>query len=393
MSYNFDWPEIPFTGAEVTAFVNAYKGLAESIYENWFDEVGYDSEYHTSYLENPFTNREVIKELLTYGLIYASFIIKQRSGGGGPGTNFDLSASPYRPQLSDAEKTYVIGNLGCVFTPEAMKSAWQRKTGGTAPPRLSDAVEDLLDDLFNNGPTDPETQPPQDCNLTAREAIYDGLVPLLPFTTFLRSKAALLKRYLTCDNSVFTEDDLPAGQANSIRDALQDFSDHAPDQYKTPLNLTTEQKAQYGAGPTNTVWRYDFYNPPGESRNLRTLFGVAVVIKNSSGQVIGVRDDFDFVYGKELNRTDGSVAGTPYQSSDVGNGLYYKDHWLDLDKQPVPVGTPGATPSNGPGNPQDIRDKNTNPIAGDEVGRWTVATAYENGRGTPVPISINFTNP
>lgn len=389
----FNWIEIPFTGAEVTTFVNAYKELAETIYENWFDEVEYDQEYHTSYLEDPFTNREVVKELLTYGLVYASFIIKQRSGGGGPGTNFDLFASPYRPQLSNAEKSYVMENLGCVFTPEAMKSAWQQKADGAAPPRLSEAVEDLLDDLFNNGPTDPETQPPADCNLTAREAIYDGLAQILPLGSFLRSKTALLTGYLTCRNSVFTEDDLPVGEVNSMRDALQDFTNKAPDQYKNLLNLTTEQKARYGAEPTDTVWSYDFYNIAGESRNLRTLFGVAVVIKNSSGQVTGVRDDFDFVYGKELNRTDGSVAGTPYQSSDVGPGLYYKDHWLDSTGNPVPVGTSGGRPSDGPVDPQYIRDQNANPIAGDEVGRWTVATAYENDRGTPVPISINFNNP
>jgi hypothetical protein len=43
---SFTWPEIPFTGAEVEAFVIAYKELAESIYANW------DGEALAAYQEN-----------------------------------------------------------------------------------------------------------------------------------------------------------------------------------------------------------------------------------------------------------------------------------------------------------------------------------------------------
>jgi hypothetical protein len=85
---SFTWPEIPFTGAEVEAFVIAYKELVESIYANWDGEslAAYQDYpgYAGSQLKEPFTNKETVKKLMESGLLYAAFIMKQRSGGSGP---------------------------------------------------------------------------------------------------------------------------------------------------------------------------------------------------------------------------------------------------------------------------------------------------------------------
>jgi len=399
---SFTWPEIPFTGAEVEAFVAAYKELAESIYNNWSNEVKVD-DYGNSYLEKPFTNKEVVKELLIHGLLYASFIIKQRSGSEGPGTNFDLSASPYRPSLTNAEKEYIIKNLGCVFTPDGMRSAWNTNTGGNAPPRLDDGFEGLLDDLFNNGPTKPEEQD-EGCQLTSNEqSSYNLTQQTLPVSLsgdpLLRTKGELLRAYLTCDNDVFTEDDLPPFQCGAIKNALQEFyNETSPGQVsergnilRSELNLTNEQKGQYGASPSDTGWQFNFYNSYGDNRDLRTLFGIVTVFVNSSGQVTRVVDDFDFVYGTEIDRSDGSVPGSSYNDSQIIPGLCYREHWVDSTGNCVPVGTPGASPEE-PRTPQEIRNENSNPFLPGEIGRWIVATAKENGRGKPIPINLNLGN-
>jgi len=400
---SFNWPDIPFTGAEVEAFVDAYKGLAESIYENW-DNEALSNGYGISYLENPFTNKNVVKELLINGLLYSSFIIKQRSGGGGPGTNFDLSSSPHRPPLSTEEKEFIIKKLGCVFDPEEMRDAWNENTGGNPPPRLDDAVEDLLDELFENGPTNPENQDNEGCDLTAKEqGSYNLTQQTIPVSLsgdpLIRTKGEVLRAYLSCDNDVFTENDLPPFQCGAIKGALQAFYNETSNEQvseqgnvlRRDLNLNDEQKAQYGASPTDTVHSFNFYNTWGENRDLRTLFGTAIVVVNSSGQVVRIVDDFDFVYGREIDRSDGSVAGSAYNNNQIIDGLCYREHWVDSDGNCVPVGTPGAVPEP-PRTPQNIRDENSNAFAAGQVGRWIVATAKENNRGKPVPINLNLSN-
>ena len=84
----FNWPDIPFNGSEVSTFVDAYKDLGDAIIDQWDEKVD-PRELHA-----PFTNKDTVKELIQAGLVYASFIIQQRAGVAGPGTDFDLGNSP-----------------------------------------------------------------------------------------------------------------------------------------------------------------------------------------------------------------------------------------------------------------------------------------------------------
>ena len=85
----FNWPDIPFSGTEVDAFVVEYKALAQAIIDDYDN---YD--VNLGRVKLPFKHREDVKIFLEYGLTYAAFTVKQRAGNSGPGGDFQLSNSP-----------------------------------------------------------------------------------------------------------------------------------------------------------------------------------------------------------------------------------------------------------------------------------------------------------
>ena len=93
----FNWPDIPFSGTEVDAFVTEYKALAQAIIDEYEIDNGkvIIMDKIERYIEEPYRDINFLKELLEGGLLYASFIIKQRSGGTGPGTDFVIGNSPF----------------------------------------------------------------------------------------------------------------------------------------------------------------------------------------------------------------------------------------------------------------------------------------------------------
>ncbi len=112
---SFNWPTTGFTGTEVEAFETAYKELAEEIliaHESSIDNIGVEQ----NHLKLPYRDVHNLKLFLEKGLLYASFIVKQRAGNSGPGTDFDLTSSPVKPP------GFAIEDVGCIFTNEAMKS-------------------------------------------------------------------------------------------------------------------------------------------------------------------------------------------------------------------------------------------------------------------------------
>jgi len=423
MSYNFDWPEIPFTGAEVEAFVDAYKGLAESIIDEWdndsyhiysFPVDGSDNNGETiSTLKAPFRKRETIKILLEYGLIYAAFIVKQRVGNSGPGTDFNLGNSPYTPPLTDDEKTNLIKSLGCIFTKEEMEDAYRKNNGGKPAPFP------IGPELFDNGnpsdDVDPDNQqlrdddPPENCpDKNARENFYLGLANIPVFSSCYRDiKAKLLDRYLSCNSNVFTKNDL-GSKSDSLKNGLQEFMDNYSEgqkqcnlrgqcvTHKTNItnSLTLAQKTRMGAGPTDIIWQTSFYGSAGQRLCLHTLFGTAIVITNSSGTVLRVIDDFDFVYGNVSDRPDISYTGQANPGKKPGQYFDPAGYQLDGDGNPVPVGHPTAVGATVYPPVTNLNDLPNNQNAWDptEIGRNIVGSNYinGNGKGQPVPININF---
>lgn len=109
----FNWPTTGFTGTEVEAFETAYKELAEEIINTFTNLTQkYDN---VSKLYPPYQSVDLMKVLLEEGLIYSSFIIKQRANNSGGGTNFDFSASPFASTLSETEFALFLKNAGCIL--------------------------------------------------------------------------------------------------------------------------------------------------------------------------------------------------------------------------------------------------------------------------------------
>ena len=421
----FNWPDIPFSGTEVDAFVAEYKALAQTIYDEWDDDGEmriYDfdpsaADLPIPLLKAPFRRRSTIKILLENGLLYAAFIVKQRAGNSGPGTDFDLGNSPLSPSMTVGERYELFSNLGCVFTPEAMECAHRKNNNGKNPPvDLGDPYNILGDggipdsdvnpDDPPNIPTNNPDDPPDDCpNKNLRENAFIGLMQTPgPLSSCFRDiKSQLLDRYLSCDGSVFNENDIPNKLPN-LRDAVQEFFDLTADgqrqftfrgSYEKRLNITSafssEGLARMGVGAGQKVHRVSFYTDPGRRLCLHTLFGTALVITTSSEQVLRILDDFDFAYGNQANRPDASHTGQPNPGQTPGPWHTY--HQRDRDNNAVPIGDPTAVGSTVYPPVTEISDvQGTQSWMPTEVGRNIIVDNFLNGdgKGQPVPININL---
>ena len=457
----FNWPTVPFSGTEVDAFVVEFKALAQSIYDDWDDDTSiYGDDGLILYdnlqdlgpiwkLKAPFRNKEDLKILLENSLIYAAFIVKQRAGNSGPGTDFDLGNSPYNPPTDAGERGLFIGDLGCIYTKEGMECAYQKNNPGrSGPPPLDgfpglpggggsggggggggnggggggggggngggnggggdgdggnkSSIQNDVDpdakDEFEDDENDPENCP--DLSLRERAAVTLGHVHRGSFTPV---KAALLEQYLSCDGSQFTADDL-GSYKDALKNNIQDIFDKTSDgQVQSYLNgsatirenitssFTAEQLARLGLNSGDQIHSVNFYTSWGKNRGLHTLFGKGLVITNSSGEVIGVRDDFDFLYGNEAVRPDASYIGQENPSKQ--DGLYFRQHQRDSSNNPVPIGDPTAKDGTIYEGVTDVSDvQGTDGLSPSNIGRNIVATNFLHGnkKGAPVPVFIDF---
>ena len=141
MSYSFNWPDIPFSGTEVDAFVVEYKALAESIMEDYDTTFRYDSTGTVKInpeteeeisgitlkerLKLPFQEKENVRTFLEHGLLYAAFIVKQRAGNAGPGTDFNLENSPLPRPLPEGPTKRTNKDIGPSANEEALKRCFE----------------------------------------------------------------------------------------------------------------------------------------------------------------------------------------------------------------------------------------------------------------------------
>ena len=421
----FDWPDIPFSGTEVDAFVAEYKALAQTIYDEWDDDGEmriYDfdpsaADLPIPLLKAPFRRRSTIKILLENGLLYAAFIVKQRAGNSGPGTDFDLGNSPLSPSMTVGERYELFSNLGCVFTPEAMECAHRKNNNGKNPPVdlgnpynvLSDGgipPDDMDPDGLNTG-TGETGEPPPCPDKAARELAFIELAKVPPFSDCFRDiKSELLNRYLSCDDSVFTENDMQ-DKLPSLRENIQEFFDLTSDgqrQYNLTRTRSVEKRrditsafsseglARMGVSAGQKVHRVSFYTDPGPRLCLHTMFGTALVITTSNETVLRVLDDFDFGYGNQADRPDASFTGQPNPGQKPGPWHTY--HQRDRDDNAVPIGDPTARNSTVYPPVTQISEVNgtQNWVHPTEIGRNIVVDNFLNsdGKGQPVPININL---
>tara|TARA_B100002019_G_C21251511_1_gene591383 strand:- start:590 stop:2083 length:1494 start_codon:yes stop_codon:yes gene_type:complete len=133
MSYSFNWPDIPFSGTEVDAFVVEYKALAEAIMEDYETFIRIDQttgaqigDFTPKFsLKLPFQEQENVRTFLEHGLLYAAFIVKQRAGNAGPGTDFNLENSPFPRPLPEGPTKRTTKDIGPSANEEALKRCFE----------------------------------------------------------------------------------------------------------------------------------------------------------------------------------------------------------------------------------------------------------------------------
>ena len=442
----FNWPTTGFTGSEVEAFETAYKELAEEIINTFTNLTQkYDN---VSKLYPPYQSVDLMKVLLEEGLIYSSFIIKQRANNSGGGTNFDFSASPFASTLSETEFALFLKNAGCIFTPEEMASAWHHNNGsdsywydGSSPGSIDPyglmgtviqggpnngkpGLSVLIDGLMNGANGQYENlnwseywdiyvnnNPSGNGGMTFwEEFIIDFWDKVISYDKFDDAIADALRQYLSNDNTAITENHpaireyLPELK-NRIQETL-DYTENTGMNRQWPAGhvmagplggwnnskrdltdtLSAQELANWGidVNAGDKVWEVTFYS----EHDLDMFFGTARVTTNAAGQVTGVYDDFDFVYGNEIPRSHSGGSGQhgdDYNPSDITDGQRYQDQFGDNGWANQSQSTQG----NFGKQLSDKTAKGLDALKGN-IHRTTVINAKLDGRGYPVPIRIRF---
>ena len=416
----FNWPDIPFSGTEVDAFVTEYKALAQAIIDEY--EIDNDKiiimDKIERYIEEPYRDINFLKELLEGGLLYASFIIKQRSGGTGPGTDFVIGNSPFLNSMTAAQRSVFFSLLGCVFTKDGMAAAFNSNKnllGGNPRPelakRLIDEVMNGSDDPYSNFPKTNLSEPPT----TFLEDLWNTLIGAddsaladwtnlglilqrLWFSTGNKATAKIpdfMDNYLNGDGSQITETSFTAEELADLKKGLQEAFDKGgtirDPAYQGPrLNAPRVPRTEQFT-PT-TQQQFDFNMQEGDTAHivrtyygtLELLLGTTIVIKDSNGNIKSVHDDYDFIYGNEADRSDGSSAGEPITNTQ--DGAMYRPGW-----------------NNGPGlNHSQVQEEIGRGAfegsaaledfggAAGRMGRSFIVDGHKEGKGTPFPIKITF---
>ena len=412
---SFNWPDIPFSGTEVDAFVAEYKALAQAIIDEY--EIDNDKvvvmDKIERYLEEPYRDKNFLKELLENGLIYASFIIKQRSGGTGPGTDFIIGNSPLLNSMSSAQRRTFFQMLGCVFTQEEMANAFninKNLIGGS--PRTPLALA-LINEVMDGATGDPAGNFPNNNNeppTTLLEDLWNTLIGaddsalsdwtniglILQRIWFSMGNKAVAKiptfmnNYLNGDGSQVTENSFTQQELADLKAGLQEVFDKGgtiiDPTYSGLRSLAPRVPRTEEFTPTPQQ-QFDFDMQVGDTAHtvrtygstLQLLLGTAIVIKDSNGDIKSVHDDYDFIYGYEIDRSDGSSPGEPYTNKQ--DGSMYRDEGLTHSQVNNQIGN-GAVEGS-------AAVENFGGAAG-RIGRSFIVGGHESGQGTPFPIKVRF---
>ena len=411
----FNWPDIPFSGTEVDAFVVEYKALAQAIIDEY--EIDNDKvvvmDKIERYLEEPYRDKDFLKELLENGLIYASFIIKQRSGGTGPGTDFIIGNSPLLNSMSSAQRRTFFQMLGCVFTQEGMANAFnsnKNRIGGS--PRTPLALA-LINEVMNGATGDPAGNFPNNNNqppTTFLEDLWNTLIgaddsALSDWTNigliiqriwFSTGNTAVAKiptfmnNYLNGDGSQVTENSFTQQELADLKAGLQEVFDKGGtiiDPGYTGLRALAPRVPRTQEFTPTSQQQFDFDMQAGDTAHtvrtygstLELLLGTTIVIKNSNGDIKSVHDDYDFIYGYEIDRSDGSSPGEPYTNKQ--DGSMYRNEGLTHSQVNNQIGS-GAVEGS-------AAVENFGGAAG-RIGRSFIVGGHESGQGNPFPIKVRF---
>ena len=373
---SFNWPDIPFSGTEVDAFVAEYKALAQAIYDEYENY-----NVNLNKVKLPFRHGEDVRIFLEHGLEYAAFIVKQRSGNSGPGGNFDLSGSP----LTKTNLPPTPPNTGPSADPGAMEECFQNNmNGNTSPgspnedpdngtpnPNQPPPVDETGDNSQNNPP--PGENPPPPCpfffaGYQETEAAQTGDCLAIVLSTFFSGFAniftggrityltkltfKLVERYIRGIGGTYTLSNLHTEINSSAGVWMREDIMSALNKQKFPLaaDLSATDKANYGMDPNGNAYVLDGSIAPGFKNSLGSftvitdgtedtitfgpgnfLAGRTVLEETgltSISQIKQVRDDYGFNdYGFTNTRSygNGDMPGDPIPDDQVRSGTEFPD--------------------------------------------------------------------
>lgn len=323
----FNWPDIPFSGTEVDAFVVAYKEFAQDVLDAYSGgEFSETNEVDQMLL--PYGNYANMKVYLESALLYSAFIVKQRAGNAGPGTDFELGNSPLGTPLTGPQSSTLAGRMGCTLTNDKIDICYENgdpdnpddnKSGPTDDPYgplLNLATESGPASAASTNPPDDQPDDPEGCpggqnqiggggginqnnngQTPKRPLLWRALLGLMktvgeahafvPQVTFgkyftrhasMYYAADMAFHYLDASGSVYTG--RPGTPFNPIfkQEILDYINQSAGTRINNIINYSETQKAYLGMASTDNAWSVSFYDYTW----LAGCFGTAVVISDGS---------------------------------------------------------------------------------------------------------------
>ena len=373
---SFNWPDIPFSGTEVDAFVVEYKALAQAI----IDE--YDNyNVNLNAVKLPFKHREDVKIFLEYGLTYAAFIVKQRAGNSGSGGDFQLGNSPLSVILGPLLIKKLLKDTGPSSDDTARKECFENNENGNNPDgtsddpdtgnpldplkdymdELGDGIKDLLTDdcgdfltLWNDTRNKTEDE-------TCLELLFAEAARLLGdfqrdarFTYLSALTFKLVERYLKGTGGTYTLGNLHS-DINPVAGIWmrEDIIKYLNRQLPNVVPLTAADKANYGMPSNGNAYVLNGTTAPGfknalgsftvitdgsETTHTTTMDGAPLQYMVYDGltsidQIKQVRDDYgfnDYGYTNQRSYTEGDMPGDPISDDDIESGT----EWVDENTTP-----------------------------------------------------------
>lgn len=363
----FNWPDIPFSGTEVDAFVVEYKALAQAIIDDYDN---YDVNLNTVKL--PFKHREDVKIFLEYGLTYAAFIVKQRAGNSGPGEDFELGNSPLGLILPPMLKKRLWEDTGPNSNDNARKECFENNQNGKNPDgstkdpdsgkddnplewymdEVGDNIKDLTTDdctpfldKWNDTRNKNEDETCLEQLFAEAARLFGDFFRDARFTYLSALTFKLVERYLKGTGGTYTLSNLhsdinPVAGVWMREDIIKALNKQLPN----VVPLTAAERAAYGMGPNGNAYVLNgntapgfknslgsftvftdgteetFQSPPGAEKPLHFMVYDALT---SVDQIEQVRDDYGFNdYGLTNTRsyTQGDMPGDPLPDNQIKSG-------------------------------------------------------------------------
>lgn len=417
---SFNWPDIPFTGAEVEAFVIAYKELAQEILDS------YDTEFSESnqigYVKLPYMSKENIKIYLENALLYSAFIIKQRAGNSGPGTDFVLGNSPLNTQLNPNQQEKLLKKMGCSIAGLTLcfgsgddsddESPYPPCIPGIIPCKIPPELEDVSDgasaddgkedcpkySIKYNGEGPKGTNNGRSPDRSLLWKAYVQALKLFGATASITgigsiyTVALLLEHYFEASGQTFSS----AGIVNGILGIeIKRYMNKHYLQKVTKRTPSPAERSAYGMSETDNLYSVDFYSYLW----LGSTFGGGLVVTDGTetiteipgftiaenfNYVKAVIDDFDFNYAWTIARenTPNPIPGTDFDNEQIVSG----PSLCPQNGQPKTVC--GALTGDGHHNHDYVIRLPVAEAHGDGCRQYSEEDKYETGK--PFPVQIRF---